>query len=128
MGHFLLSVILFLMMIFGFISLLFASRFPPIMIWNLFWYFVMGALAQRVFNSPWGLLLGATFAGIYVLKAYTRPRTGGVFIKVFKNSYSNGRDDGTSQIRRTRTDQQGPRVIDADFVRVDPSRPNKDNE
>ena len=69
MVEFLLAICLFLMTMVGLASLLFASPRLPAVLWNFFWYWVIGNTAIRVFDSPQAGWLGIVFAILYILRA-----------------------------------------------------------
>ncbi|MBX9767825.1 MAG: hypothetical protein K2X47_11185 [Bdellovibrionales bacterium] len=69
MIDFFLTVFLFFMVIAGLGSLLFASSRLPFVIWNFFWYWVMGNVAIRVFGDPHAGWLGIGFAIVYLIRS-----------------------------------------------------------
>jgi hypothetical protein len=70
MSQFLLSVLLFLMFFPALLSLLFASRSFIIMLWNLFWFFIMGRVAVAVFQTEDAMYLGVGLTVFYLLRAF----------------------------------------------------------
>jgi hypothetical protein len=72
-------ILLFFMVIAGLGSLLFASSSLPAVLWNFFWYWVMGNVAISVFDDPSAGWLGIGFAITYVLRS-RRPNRGPGFV------------------------------------------------
>ena len=73
MSQFLLSVSLFLMFFPACFAILFASRRPLLVLWNLAWFYLMGQAAEAVFSSPDGRWLGLGFSILYIFRMFQSP-------------------------------------------------------
>jgi hypothetical protein len=71
---FILVAALLLMMLPAFLSVLFASARPLMIVWNFSWYALMGYMAAIAFQSASGFLVGFFFALFYTLRLLMIPR------------------------------------------------------
>jgi hypothetical protein len=117
-------------------SILFASRSPLMILWNLSWYYVLGFLGQMATRSPSGRYLGWIFFGLYLLRLMstrkgpqiqTRFFRGG---KIFQSSHhpssssyesspynDTSSEQDSSTFHRPSKKQNSDVVIDAEFSR-----------
>jgi len=91
MLQFVLSVVLFFMLIMSLFSIGFASRGLPAIVWNFFWFYIITNTATRVFESD-ATWLGLTLASVYLYKAFTRKQRAQKNFFVFKNFSQNPQD------------------------------------
>lgn len=122
MIDFLLAVFLFFMIVAGLGSLLFASSRLPFIVWNFFWYWVMGNVAIRVFDDPRAGWLGIGFAILYLMRS-RRPQGPAFVFKTggwsSRSGFGGGGSQTSDEIRRqTPSSGNGPEVIDAEVIDV----------
>lgn len=120
MERFFFFVIFFLMIVPALFSLAFASRHWLAIIWNGFWYMVLGEVAIRAFNSTNGKYVGLTFLMLYLYRALTRPTPSMRF--QFRNlkTYGPTYQRASSRPKPEREAQPLEReVIEAEYRRID---------
>ncbi|PIT99798.1 MAG: hypothetical protein COT74_08415 [Bdellovibrionales bacterium CG10_big_fil_rev_8_21_14_0_10_45_34] len=128
-GEFALSILLFFMSIAAVFSFAFPSFRMPTILWNGFWYFIMGATVNRLFGEPSGNYVGLTLMAIYLIRAWQFRhlkrriwtdwiRYQGVKEDFRGNSSQNngaGPTSRTNRVSSPSSSQNEPEVIDVEF-------------
>jgi hypothetical protein len=120
MERFFFFVILFVMIAPALLSLAFASRHWIAVLWNGFWYMLLGEVAVRAFDTPDAKYLGLAFFVAYIYRALVRPAPSIKFQFQQMNRYGPRPTRPSPQAAPSREAPPSEReVIEAEYKRID---------
>jgi len=100
-------------------SIIFASRNPLMIFWNLSWYYVLGFLGQMATRSPTGRYLGWIFFGLYVLRLLNTRKSPRIQTQFFRGGkiFQSPPPASQNASQDHRVERNEDIVIDAEFSR-----------
>ncbi len=120
MERFFFIVVLFIMIVPALLSLAFASRHWMAILWNGFWYMILGEVSVRAFGTPDAKYLGLAFFIAYVYRALVRPKPSVRFQFQQMNQYGPHPSRPTARPTPSREPPPSEReVFEAEYKRIE---------